>query len=422
MRKTTAGHVIIGNSAAAIAAVEAIRQNGDNRPIVLIAEEPFIAYSRPLISELLAGQVSRERMLYRSEEFYSKHQVQARLGARVERVDPQKRVVRLADGQDIPYGDLLIATGSSPFIPPIEGKDAAGVFTFMKWQEAEALQEAAARAQRAVVVGGGLIGLKAAEALHYIGLEVSVVELAPRVLPMAADETASALIEERLRAEGLKIFTSTTVQKIESNAGRACGARLSNGQTLPADLVVIAVGVRPNTTIVKDTSITVNRGIVVDAHMRTNIPEIYAAGDVAEAYDLVMGENRLLPLWPAAYRQGSVAGANMAGVEKEYDGFFAMNSIQFFNLPLISMGRLEAPEEPGYETLTSNTTGNYRKIILKNGVIEGALFVGAVDRAGIFAGLLRERTPVESFKEELLKPDFGLLSLPKEWRKEKLKV
>jgi len=420
MQKSDKNQVIIGNSAAAIGAVEALRQNGNRDPILLISDEPFPAYSRPLISELLAGQISGERMFYRPAEFYSRHQVEPLLGVRAEKVDPEKKLVKLEEGRALPYARLLIATGSSPVILPIEGKDLRGVFTFMKWQEAEALQEAAARARRAVVIGGGLIGLKAAEALRHVGLEVSVVELAPRLLPAAADEVASAQIKEHLREEGLKVFTSTTVDRIEGEGGQVSAALLSSGERIPADMVVIAIGVKPNIGLVKGTSIKVRQGIVVDSHMRTTAPEVYAAGDVAEGYDRVLGEHRVLPLWPVAYRQGAVAGANMAGQEKEYEGFFAMNSIQLFGLPLISMGRLEVPDEPGYEVLSSNNEGNYRKIILKDGVIVGAVFLRAIDRAGIIAGLIRERLSVEAFKEQLLSEDFGLLSLPREWRKEKL--
>jgi NAD(P)H-nitrite reductase large subunit len=290
----------------------------------------------------------------------------------------------------------------------------------MKWQEAEALQETAGRARRAVVIGGGLIGLKAAEALHHLGVEVSVVDLAAHVLPAAADAVAAVKIENHLREIGLKLYTGTTVEKIEGNKDRVKGVALKTGEKLPADLVVIAIGVKPNTQIVEGTSIKVRKGILVDSHMRTTAPEVYAAGDVAEGYDLVMGENRLLPLWPVAYRQGAVAGANMAGQPEEYTGFFAMNSIELFGLPLISMGRLEAPPGSDYEVLAREDARGYRKIILKDGIIEGAIFLHDIDRAGIVTGLMREKLPVKGFKDDLLAEGLGLLALPHEWRKEKL--
>ena len=418
--KLASTHVIIGNSAAAVAAVEAIRHNGDQEPILLITDENFPPYSRPLISELLAGQIGSERMLYRAADFYAQHQVETLLGVRAERVDPEKKLVKLADGRRVQYHDLLIATGSGPIVPPIEGSELTGVFTFMKWQEALELQAAAGRARRAIVIGGGLIGLKAAEALHHAGLEVAVVELAPRILPAAADETASALMEKHLREAGLRIFTRNTVAKIEGEEGAVKRVRLQSGESLSTDMVVIAIGVRPNVKLVEGTSIQVRRGIVVDSHLRTTAPHVYAAGDVAEGYDLVMGENRLLPLWPVAYRQGMVAGANIAGKQVEFEGYFAMNSIELFGLPLISMGRLEALAEPGYEVLSRNDGRSYRKIILKDGIIVGAILLREIDRAGIITGLIREQTPVEEFKGELLKEDFGLLSLPKAWRKQKL--
>jgi NAD(P)H-nitrite reductase large subunit len=413
-------HVIIGNSAAAIGAVEAIRKSGNQEPILLISDEPYAAYSRPLISELLAGLVTKDRMYYRPEDFYARHQVETMLGSRVKQIDTNKQTVILEGGKKIPYHQLLIATGSSPIQPPIKGADLPGIFTFMRWQEAEALLEAAPRARKALVIGGGLIGLKAAEALHHIGLEVTVVDLADRLLPAAADRTAADLIEKHLRAKGLRIITSTTVKAITGDKGGVKGAKLSSGETLACDLVIIAVGVKPNTQIVEGSAIKANRGILVDRQMRTNLPNIYAAGDVAEGYDLVMGENRLLPLWPVAYRQGAIAGSNMAGVEKTYEGLFAMNAMELFGLPLISMGRLEAPAENGFEELLRSDDLGYRKIILQDDKIVGAIFLKAIDRAGIIAGLIKEQLPVGAFKHDLMADDFGLLSLPKAWRKEKL--
>lgn len=414
------GHIIIGNSAAAIGAVEAIRRAGSKDRILLISDEPFTTYSRPLISELLSGEVSEERMGYRPGDFYETHDVETLLNTRIERVIPDKHHIVLADGQEIAYQTLLIATGSSPIVPPIAGIDLEGVFTFLRWQEADALKKSATTARRAVVVGAGLIGLKAAESLRHLGLDVTVVELAPRILPTAADAGAAAILLDHLCSHGLRVITGASVTSLEGDDGRVTSAVVSTGERLPCDCAVIAVGVWPNTGLVKDTSIEVRRGIVVDSHMRTTATDVYAAGDVAEGFDLISGENRLLPLWPVAYKQGAIAGANMAGVVTDYEGLFAMNSIQLFDLPLMSMGRLDPIEEPGYEVLLRNEADVYRKIILREGVIEGAVFVRSIDRVGIIAGLMKDRTNVTPFKQALLSDDFGLLSLPREWRKAKL--
>ena len=418
MPKATSANVIIGNSAAAVAAVEAIRKTGNTEPIVLISDEPHPPYSRPLISELLAGQVKSPRMLYRPENFYEKNNVEALLGVRAESIDVAKKSVKLSTGKKVAYKNLLLATGSRPLVPPMEGLELKRVFTFMRWQEAEELIDAAGRIRHAVVIGGGLIGLKAAEALRHIGVEVTLLDLAPRILPMAADPTASAMIEQHLRDEaGIQIITGNTVTKIEGDErGFVKGVTLKSGEYLKTEMVVVAIGVRPNTQLAEGTEIVVRRGFPVDNHMQTNVPHIYAAGDVAEGYDLVTGENRLLPIWPVAFRQGAIAGLNMAGKATEYEGYFAMNSIELFNLPLISMGRLEAPDEPGYETLTRSEGGVYRKIILKDGVIVGALYLKNIDRVGIIGGMIRDKYNVADFKEELLKDDFGWLSTPEDYR------
>ncbi|MFC2019060.1 NAD(P)/FAD-dependent oxidoreductase [Chloroflexota bacterium] len=303
-------YLIIGNSAGGIGAAEAIRQAGDAGSILIISEEPYPAYSRPLISEYLADGCSLERMLFRPVDFYEKNSIQTILGAKVEQLDVDEHLVRLSDGRVIAWGKLLLATGGVPIVPPMGGVDRSGVFTFTTLDDAKAIDQFLNGSERAVVIGGGLIGVSVTEALVKRGVGVSVVEMKERILNTILDETASALAADALERAGVDIITGHTVAEIVGNSARggASGVTLDDGSGLAADLVVVAIGVRPRTELVAEAGIQINRGIVVDRYMATSHPDVYACGDVAEAYDFVYGENRLAPIWPNAYLGGRVAG------------------------------------------------------------------------------------------------------------------
>ena len=423
-------YVIVGNSAAAIGAIEAIRNRDKTGSVSVISDEPYSVYSRPLISYLLAGKVDENMMFYGKKNFYEENSVGTKLGQTAVELDTDKKIVELENKELVPYDKLLIATGGIPIIPQVEGKDLKGVFTFTKWDDAKDIKDFIERnsVKRAVVVGGGLIGLKATEALIELGLKVAVVELADRILSVTFDQRASQIMEDNLRERGIEIIFDNTVAQIKANGGlnkgswggkrRVSGVVLRDKRKLACDLVIFAIGVRPNASLVKDTPVRVKRGILVDQHMQTSISDVYAAGDVVEAFDLVMGINRPIPIWPNAYRQGSVAGCNMAGGLKEYQGGLAMNSIEIFGVPTISVGQTD-PDEENYQVLQEHNRERreYKKIVLKDDFIVGAIFIGSIERAGIITALIKERTNVRNFKNYLMREDFGLIYLPSNYRK-----
>jgi len=413
-------YLIIGNSAAAIGAIEGIRKVDRDNPITLISDEPYHTYSRPLISYYLMGKVTEKNMLYRKEDFYEKNKVEAILGIKATQVDTEKNQVVLEDGRTLAYDKLLIATGGTPFIPYMEGLDKENVFSFLKLDDIKAIIEALAAAKKAVIVGAGLIGLKAAEGLVQSGVDVTVVELANRVLSAILDEDAANIVQNHLENQGIKFELNTSVESILGNE-KVSAVKLKSGKTIDAELVIVAVGVKPNTGVVSGSSIQINRGIIINEHCQTNIDNIYAAGDVAEGYDLIYNTQRVLPILPNAYKQGEVAGLNMAGKETEFKGGFAMNSIGFFRLPMITAGIIK-PEEDGYEILVKVEVekNSYKKIVIKEDKVVGFIFLKNVDRAGIITSLISEKINVKSFKEELLKDSFGYIDLPKELRKNRL--
>ena len=416
-------YVIIGNSAAAVGAIEAIRRHDRENPITVVADEPHPAYSRPLISYLLGRMVGERQMLYRPPDFYERHKVETMLGVEVTRVSPAEHVVHLAGGGTLPYDRLLIATGGRPFVPPLPGVELEGVFTFTRWDDARRIARYIANhhVESALVVGGGLIGLKTSEALLARSIPVTIVELADRILSATFDRTASRLAESLLRRAGAEIRTENTVEELVGRDGRVDHALLRDGERVECDLVVFAIGVRPNTRLVpEEAGIRVDRGVVVDEHMRTTAAEVYAAGDCAEAHDMLLGIRRPIAIWPNAYRQGHVAGCNMAGVDKEYPGGFPMNSVEICGVPTVSVG-ITAPREErdSYEVMEEyeREVPLYKKLVLRGRRLVGAICIGDIDRAGIYTGLIRDRVDVTPFKEHLLSGNFGLISLPREYRK-----
>lgn len=416
-------YLIIGNSAAAIGAIEAIRKYDQENSITVISAEPYLAYSRPLISYFLAGKVSGEKMYYRDQRFYRKNKVEAVLGKKAVAINTDQKIVSLEDGTELRYDKLLIATGGIPFVPPMAGLEKARVFTFTSWDEVKRVAAVASEIKKVVVVGGGLIGLKAAESLRELGIEITVVELADRILSPALDAKASRIVEKHLRKQGIEIITNNTVSEIIGPNDEVAGVILKDGKRINCQAAIIAIGVVPNVELVRATAIKINRGIIVDEQMQTSVVDIYAAGDVAEAPEMLSGEYRVIPIWPGAFKQGSIAGSNMAGHPEKYPGGLAMNSLEFFGLACISVGLIN-PEGEEYEVFGKYYPKEftYKKIVLKDDVIVGAIFVGAIEKAGIVTGLIRDRVNVKNFKEDILEDDFGYVSFPKKLRTERLRV
>jgi NAD(P)H-nitrite reductase large subunit len=412
-------YLIIGNSAGGIGAVEAIRQVDKAGAVTIVSDEPYPAYSRPLTSEYLAEGRLLEKMLFRPPDFYKENNVQTILGQKVAGLNISRHTIELENGEKITWDKLLLATGGSPIVPRIEGIGFKGVFTFNKLDDAKAIDKSLKPAAQAVVIGGGLIGVSVAEALVKRGVKVTMVEMKERILNTILDEEASALEEEALRQAGVEIITGHTVAEITSDpsTGEAIsGVTLDDGQPIPCEMVIIAIGVQPRLELVSGTEIKTNRGIVVDRYMATSILDVYACGDVAEAYDFVYGENRLTPIWPNAYIGGRTAGFNMAGIPTEYPGGTAMNSLNYFGLDVVSVGIVN-PADDSYQVLSEKYDNTYHKVVLKDGLVVGMVFAGNIEKSGIVFGLMKDGVNVDDFKQELVAGDFGLVSLPEEiWR------
>jgi len=414
-------YVIIGGSAGGIGAVEAIREVDPVGTLTVISEETVPQYSRPMISEYVSREATLETMKYRGDQFWNKNNVQALTGRAAVKIDFTKKQVELEGGTKIDYEKLLIATGGRPFVPRMEGGEKDGVFTFTELSSAKGLESKLEQCKSAVVIGGGLIGVSAAEALVKREITVTLVELKEHTLNLILDEKASEIAEKVLSEAGVTVITGQTVQRVlgkQDNEDAVGGVIMTDGTEIPCDLVVVAIGVIPRTELVKETDVKVNRGIVVDRFMRTNILDVYACGDVAEAHDFLLNGNRLLPLWPLAHMGGRVAGYNMAGKKAEYAGGTVMSSLKYFDLPVIAVGNTNPENSGSYEVLVERQPEKivYKKILLKDDVIVGFIFLGDIEKAGILFRLLKNHVNVAEIKEVLLSEDFGIVTLPEQLR------
>jgi NAD(P)H-nitrite reductase large subunit len=419
-------YLIVGNSVGAVGAVEAIRQIDYSGSLTVLSDEPHFAYSRPMIAEYLAGECSLDHMRYRLPDFYEANRVQAVLGHKAVGIDFQAKLVELDDGRKIAWRKLLLATGGTPIVPKMDGVDRKNVFTFTTIADAEEMRRALPAGATVVVIGGGLIGMSVTQALVKYGAKVTVVELIDRMLSTMLDPEGSHLAEEQIRAAGVQLVTGHTVNRIIGQAGnetRVGGVILQDGRSISCDAVVVAIGVVPRTELVQDSPVAVNRGIIVDRRMQTSVRDVYACGDVAEAFDFVQKAGRVIPVWPNAYVGGRVAGQNMAGARAKYPGGTAMNSLNCFGLSVASAGLVDPGDTEGYEILSTPATAkSYRKIVLEKGRVVGMIFLGDIETSGVVFGLMKDRVKVSRFKEALLRPDFGLNALPDELRREMLGI
>lgn len=405
-------YVIIGNSAAAIGTIQGIRLVDKTGQIVVISDEKYHTYSRPLISYWLKESVTEENMRYRDEDFYEKNDVDTLFETRVTKINADKKTVTIENGNEISYDKLMVATGSKPFIPPMEGLDKVEKkFTFMKFDDAKAVKEAVTEGAKVLIVGAGLIGLKAAEALEHYGADMTVIDLADRILPSILDNEASAIMQKHIESKGVKFILGTSVKEFSENS-----ATLTNGDTVPFDMVILAVGVRPNTELVAKAGGKVNRGIVTDQTQAVQgLRDVYAAGDCTESLDITTGQQKILALLPNAFLQGEAAGQNMAGKETYYLNAIPMNAIGFFGLHIITAGSYE-----GEAYTETDGTENYKKLVTASNELKGFILMGDVKRAGIYTYMIKWHMPIDECDFEMLKSKPQLAALSREYRNEKL--
>lgn len=400
-------YVIIGNSAAGNAAARKIIERDPSGEVVLFSDEPHQTYNRPLIPNRIDESVD-EAILFRSE-WDELEGVDKRLGHRVRAINAEEKTIELETGESHRYDKLLLATGGSAHRPRLPGIEAENVFALRTLNDAHKIKEAAEKAEQAVVIGAGRVGMKAATVLKKVGLDVTVVEKLGYALPLQFDQEAGEMMGTAVRGQGIALILGRTVRNILRSNGMASGLELEDGRELKAQVIVVATGVQPNINLAKEAGLRVNRGIGVDARMETSLPGIYAAGDAAEVADIVTGEPIVSGLWTNAIEMGKIAGRNMAGEEVDYDGAFGvLNALELGGIPTITMGVVNPAQQKGYDIHSHRSESQYRKLVLKEGVLVGALLMGEVEGAGVYAWLIRKKAKIQDPEALMIrgKPSF----------------
>lgn len=397
--------VIIGFSLAGYTASRYILMNAPETEIEVFNEDRYPYYPHPSLYGVLSGEASIESILLHPAKWYEEKGIKLHLGVSVKSIKAEDKEIVLNNGERVSYDKLLLANGARPFIPPLKGADKKGVFALRTIDDALTIREYAKGKKNAVVIGGGLLGLETSDALGKLGLKTTVIEFAPWLLPRQIDREGSDILIGEFEKRGVKISCGAQTEEIIGDT-RVSGVKVKDGDTIPAELVIFATGIRSNIELPKESGINVNRGVIVDDHLRTNVEDIYAAGDITEHKGRVYG------IIPATTEQAQIAAANIIGKETVYKGTVASNILKVAGLDLASIG-LVNPETKEYEQIRKMDAekGLYKKIVLKDGKIVGSILIGDRKSFKPITDIITEGINVEEAKNELLKEDFDLKKL-----------
>ncbi|MCL2345810.1 MAG: FAD-dependent oxidoreductase [Desulfobulbus sp.] len=394
-------YLIVGSSHAAIEAVNAIRLHDAEGSLTLATKDSQLPYSPTVLPYVVSGRSSPDRAFLRDDNFFARQKVDFRRGCALSALDPQRKLARFADGSEIAFDKILLATGAAPVRPPIPGLDTVPCHVLRTLDDATGLRAASGRARRAVVLGGGLVGMHAAENLVEAGqVEVTIVEMNSQVMGGYFDATAAALIEKAFAAHGARLLTGHKVVAA-APAGQGAVLALDNGENLEADLLLVAVGVQPDLGYLNGSGVACQAGILVDDTMQTSAAGVWAAGDCAQARNFFTGTNTLNAILPAAAEQGRIAGMAMAGDSdlKPYRGGVPLNTYRFFGHHALSVGNGDAP--PGAEVMTrlDEAQGRYLKAIFHEDCLRGIFAIDEFFDGGVMWELIRRRIDLSAMRE-----------------------
>jgi NAD(P)H-nitrite reductase large subunit len=381
-------YVIIGGGPAGIFAVEAIRRRDPSSPIVIVTDEGEIARSPVMLTYWIGGEASREGIRFRDPSWPEMNRVDLHLCRKAVALKTSTEKLILDNGEEMPYDQLLIATGSSPISLPIPGAELKGVHSLRQASDAEAILTAIPTLEQVIIIGGGFIGLKIASQMKERGIDVLVLEKENRLAARMFDGKASLFLVDLLGRKGIRVETGVEVEEILGKAGRVDAVKMKDGRILPGQMVIQSVGVRPNIAFLAGSGIALERGIPVTPRMETNVPGIYAAGDVAVTLDSLTGEKVNNATWPAASRQGTAAGTNMAGGNVSYVHNLSLNAFHLCGVPVMAAGN--SGESSG-QVLAEEGADFYRKILLQDGRLTGFILLGKISQAGSLLALMKKK-------------------------------
>jgi NAD(P)H-nitrite reductase large subunit len=404
-------HIIIGNGVAGVHAAETIRRFDPHGAITMISDEALPPYCRPMISMVLEGSVAPEKLPIRAAGFYEELGIAPVLGSRVTAIDVDNRTVSV-NGKSYPYDKLLIASGADPRRIKAGGLELKNIFFMRTEAHVRRMLTALPDIKKALVLGGGLVGFKASYGLLRRGIPVTMLIRSGHPLSMQVDAEAGRMIAEELKAYGLEVRVGVEAEAFEGN-GAVAAARLYDGTRLPCDMAVIAKGVFPARGFVPKEKIKVDAGILVDEHMQTSAPGVFAAGDVAESIDIARQVRWVNAIWPEAVAQGRIAGMNMAGHPAAYPGSLSRNVIRIFGIDVMTVGLVAPVESGGFEILAVKDarTRTYRKLVFKEDRLVGMVLVNAIEQGGVLTALIQSATSIRAPREALLRPGFNFKQL-----------
>lgn len=379
--------IVIGASAAGMTAIEEIRKRNRVCEITLISKEPVYGYYRPQLSKILGQDIDYNKIFMKDYDWFASNNIEVILDKQVVEINGREKTVVLSTGLIKEYDKLIIAIGAECFMPPIAGNNKEGIFTLRYLKDANDIRKYAKTVKTATVVGGGVLGLETAWELKRYGLDVTVVELANRILPRQLDEAASERLEKIISGAGVKLIMDDSVNEIIGE-DKVSGLKLKSGKELETELVVVSAGVRANVKIADDTGIYINRAIIVDDKMRTNLSDIYACGDCCEFNGINYA------LWSEAVEQGKTAGINAVGDKSVYKSIVPSTTSNIFNTSIFSVGDVN-PSEP-YETKEDDDIANnaYQKLFYKNNTLVGAILIGDTRKSKYLLEELEKETGI----------------------------
>ena len=360
-------YLIIGNGIAGLSAAREIRKNDPEGTITMVSNEEYLTYYRLNLTKSLSKDTNPDELIINNQSWYDDRNIKVILSKIVEKIDTKNNIVVLDDSNTINYEKLLIATGAKPFIPPIHGKFKEGVFALRTLKDLKYIEEYLKDKDRVTIIGGGLLGLEAAWSLKELGKHVNIIEFAPYLLPRQLDKELGDKLASKIEEHGLRICLPFTADEIIGDT-KAEGIIINNGDIIKSDAILVSSGIRPNLDLIRDTDIIFDKGIIVNSNLLTNIDNIYAAGDVVEFENMVIG------LWTTSNEQGKIAGANMTGKKEEYNHPKLFTSLNIGDIEIFSAGDIQVFDQVyEYNDLSKDI---HHKLFTTDGKITGVILFG----------------------------------------------
>jgi nitrite reductase (NADH) large subunit len=388
--------VVVGNGMAAARLVDELAKVALGRyAIAVIGDEPRLAYNRVLLSSVLAGETASHDIELKPATWWRDRGVTLKYGCLATEIDVGRRELKIANEESITFSRLILATGSKPLRLNVPGADLAGVHTFRDSRDVDLLLALAAQKKRVVVVGGGLLGLEAAYGLAKAGAPVTLIHLMDRLMERQLDAPAAELLKLLVERKGIKVLLNANTARIHGET-RVEGVELADGRVLDADAVIFAAGIRPNVALAKEAGIAVNRGIVVDDHLQTAAPDIFALGECAEHHGICYG------LVEPAYEQARVLAGHLAGKASAYDGSVVATNLKVSGVGVFSAGDFMGADGSEAIVLSDIRHGTYKKLVIANGRLTGAVLVGDTGDALWYLEMIRNEKPVAAIRADMM--------------------